>query len=175
VPLGPLFNALILASANDVAVALAEHDAGGVPRFVRRMNRRARLMDLGCTRFSGPSGLRDRGNRSCALDLATLARAALADRWIGRLARTREASFPFPGKVRRLDLYNNHFFLSRGIAGVKGATVTGLKTGYTDAAGRCYVTTARSRSRHLGVVLLDSPDPFKQVPRLLRAGFALER
>jgi D-alanyl-D-alanine carboxypeptidase (penicillin-binding protein 5/6) len=171
VPLWPLFNALILPSANDAAVALAEHDAGSVRRFVARMNRRARLMGLECSRFSGPSGLKDRGNRSCALDLATLARAALSDPWIARLARTRRASFPFPGKVRRLDVYNNHYFLARGIAGAKRARVTGLKTGYTIAAGRCYVTTAKLGSRHLGVVLLDSPDPFSQVPKLLRAGF----
>ncbi len=51
------------------------------------------------------------------------------------------------------------------------ARVTGLKTGWTDAAGRCYVTTVALRGRHLGVVLLDSPDPLRQVPSLLRAGF----
>jgi D-alanyl-D-alanine carboxypeptidase (penicillin-binding protein 5/6) len=175
VPLWPLFNALILPSANDAAVALAEHHAGSVRRFVARMNRRARLMGLGCSRFSGPSGLKDRGNRSCALDLATLARAALSDPWIARLARTRRASFPFPGKVRRLDVYNNHYFLTRGVAGVNGAEVTGLKTGYTIAAGRCYMTTARLGSRHLGVILLDSPDPIKQVPKLLRRGFSGRR
>ena len=50
--------------------------------------------------------------------------------------------------------------------------MTGLKTGLTNGAGRCYVTTARLGGRHLGVVLLDSPDPLGQVPHLLRAGFA---
>ena len=49
--------------------------------------------------------------------------------------------------------------------------MTGLKTGLTDAAGRCYVTTARLGSTHLGVVLLGSPDPLRQVPLLLRLGF----
>jgi serine-type D-Ala-D-Ala carboxypeptidase (penicillin-binding protein 5/6) len=70
-----------------------------------------------------------------------------------------------------MHLANNHYFLSHGIRGLPAATVTGLKTGFTDAAGRCYVTTARLGSRHLGVVLLDSPDPLRQVPRLLAAGF----
>ena len=54
---------------------------------------------------------------------------------------------------------------------VPGAEVTGLKTGLTLEAGRCYVTTARLGPRHLGVILLDTPDPFRQVPQLLRAGF----
>ena len=71
-----------------------------------------------------------------------------------------------------LDLSNNHYFARNGIAGVPKAEVTGIKTGLTNGAGRCYVTTARLGDRHLGVVLLDSPDPIRQVPRLLRAGFA---
>lgn len=175
VPLKPLFYALIMASANDAAVALAQHDAGSVPRFVDRMNRQAKLMGLRCSHFSTPSGLRNRRNHSCALDLATLARADLADPAIARVAGTEEISFPFPGKVGRLDLYNNHYFLSRGIGGVPQAEVTGLKTGYTVAAGRCYVTTARLGQRELGVVLLDSPDPIRQVPKLLRAGFGVEK
>jgi serine-type D-Ala-D-Ala carboxypeptidase (penicillin-binding protein 5/6) len=174
VPLKPLFYALIMASANDAAVALAQHDARSVPRFVERMNRQAKLMGLRCTHFSTPNGLKNRRNHSCPLDLAALARADLAEPAVAKVAGTEEDSFPFPGKVGRLDLYNNHYFLSHGIAGVPGAEVTGLKTGYTIAAGRCYVTTARLGKRELGVVLLDSPDPIGQVPRLMRAGFGVQ-
>jgi serine-type D-Ala-D-Ala carboxypeptidase (penicillin-binding protein 5/6) len=171
VPLGPLLKALLMISANDAAVALAEHDSGSTTRFVARMNARAQSMGLVCTRFSTPNGLRDRDNRSCALDLAALARADLANPRIASIARTRYAKPPFPIKGRRLHLANNHYFLSHGLRGVVGARVTGLKTGWTDGAGRCYVTTARLRGRHLGVVVLDSPDPLSQVPALLRAGF----
>ena len=71
-----------------------------------------------------------------------------------------------------LSLANNHYFVQSGIAGLPKARVTGVKTGLTNGAGRCYVTTARLGGRHLGVVLLDSPDPIRQVPQLLRAGFA---
>ena len=175
VPLGPLLKALIMISANDAAVALAEHDSGSTASFVARMNERARSMGLGCTRFSTPNGLKDRGNRSCALDLAALARADLANPRIAAIARTRYAKPPFPIKGRRLHLANNHYFLSHGLRGVDGARVTGLKTGWTDGAGRCYVTTAKLGGRHLGVVLLDSPDPIRQVPALLRAGFVATR
>jgi D-alanyl-D-alanine carboxypeptidase (penicillin-binding protein 5/6) len=70
-----------------------------------------------------------------------------------------------------LHLGNNHYFVQRGVAGLPRARVTGVKTGLTNGAGRCYVTTARLGGRHLGVVLLDSPDPLAQVPKLLRRGF----
>jgi D-alanyl-D-alanine carboxypeptidase len=171
VPLEPLLQALIMISANDAAVALAEHHSGSVDLFIKEMNRRAAEMGLDCSHFSTPNGLRDRGNYSCPLDLAALARAALADKRIAGIARTRYAKPAFPIKGGRLHLANNHYFLQRGAAGVPGAEVTGLKTGLTDGAGRCYVTTARLGSTHLGVVLLGSPDPLRQVPVLLRAGF----
>jgi serine-type D-Ala-D-Ala carboxypeptidase (penicillin-binding protein 5/6) len=171
VPLEALLKALILISANDAAVALAEHDAGSVPRFIKAMNLQAQSMGLACTHFSTPNGLRDRGNYSCARDMAALARAALANRRIAQIAQTRYAKPRFPIKGKRLYLTNNHYFLQRGVRGIPGVQVTGLKTGFTDAAGRCYVTTARLGGHHLGVVLLHSPSPLTQVPALLRAGF----
>jgi D-alanyl-D-alanine carboxypeptidase len=171
VPLEALLQALIMISANDAAVALAEHYAGSLDAFIKQMNERAALMGLDCTHFTTPNGLRDRGNYSCPLDVAALARADLDNDRIAAIARTRSATPAFPVKGGKLHLANNHYFLFRGLTGVPGAQVTGLKTGFTDPAGRCYVTTARLGSRHLGVVLLDSPDPFRQVPELLRAGF----
>jgi D-alanyl-D-alanine carboxypeptidase (penicillin-binding protein 5/6) len=171
VPLEALLKALILISANDAAVALAEHDGGSVPHFIKQMNAQGRAMGLTCTHFTTPNGLRDRGNHSCPRDLATLARADLANKRIAQIAQTRYAKPRFPIKGKNLYLTNNHYFLQHGLNGVPGAQVTGLKTGFTDAAGSCYVTTARLGSRHLGLVLLHSPSPLTQVPALLRAGF----
>jgi serine-type D-Ala-D-Ala carboxypeptidase (penicillin-binding protein 5/6) len=171
VPLEALLKALILISANDAAVALAEHDGGSVPRFIKEMNAQARSMGLTCTHFTTPNGLRDRGNHSCARDLAALARADLANKRIAQIAQTRYAKPRFPIKGKRLYLTNNHYFLQHGLNGVPGVQVTGLKTGFTDAAGSCYVTTARLGTHHLGLVLLHSPSPLTQVPALLRAGF----
>ena len=171
VPLEALLKALILISANDAAVALAEHDGGSVPRFIKEMNAQARAMGLTCTHFTSPNGLRDRGNHSCPRDLATLARADLANKRIAQIAQTRYAKPRFPIKGKHLYLANNHYFLQHGLNGVPGAQVTGLKTGFTDAAGSCYVTTARLGSQPLGLVLLHSPSPLTQVPALLRAGF----
>ena len=167
VSLKPLLYGLLLVSGNDAAIALAQHDARGQRRFVARMNSRARALGLTCSRFSSPSGILDRGNHSCALDLATLARLDLQNPVIRRIVATRRARFRFPIKGGVLDLFNINPFIARGDPGV-----TGLKTGLTDAAGRCYVITAHVGGRHLGVVLLHSPDPLTQIPRLLQAGAA---
>jgi D-alanyl-D-alanine carboxypeptidase len=174
VPLEPLLQALVMISANDAAVALAEHDGGTVTRFVKEMNRQAKTMGLSCTHYSTPNGLRDRNNYSCPLDLAELARADLANSRLAQIAQTRYAKPHFPIKGKHLYLSNNHYFLQRGLAGLPQAQVTGLKTGFTDPAGRCYVTTARIGGHQLGVVLIHSPDPITQVPALLRAGFEEE-
>ena len=165
VPLRDLFDGLLLVSGNDAAIALAQHDSGSVPAFVRRMNDWRRRLGLGCSRFSSPSGILDQGNYSCPRDLAALARADLANRRIRRVVGARHARFPFPVKGGYLDLYNNNPFILMGMKGI-----TGVKTGYTDAAGRCYVTTRRRNGHELGVVLLNTPNPLDQVPALLRAG-----
>jgi serine-type D-Ala-D-Ala carboxypeptidase (penicillin-binding protein 5/6) len=163
VRLDALLYGLLLVSGNDAAIALAQHDAGTVRAFVTRMNLRAQRLGLACSRFSSPSGIHDRDNFSCPLDLATLARADLANRWLRRVVAMDRARFRFPIKGGFLDLFNNNPFIGE-------TGITGLKTGLTDAAGRCYVITRRIGGHHLGVVLLNSPDPLRQVPLLLRAG-----
>jgi D-alanyl-D-alanine carboxypeptidase len=166
VQLEALLNGLLLVSGNDAAVALAEHTAGGVRSFVRLMNRRAAELGLFCTRFSTPHGLRDRGNRSCAADLAVLARADLAERRIRRIARRDRAIVKFPIKRGRLFLYNNNPLIRSGYRGT-----TGLKTGYTERAGRSIVATVKRGRAQLGVILLDSYNPAEQARKLFRRGF----
>jgi serine-type D-Ala-D-Ala carboxypeptidase (penicillin-binding protein 5/6) len=163
VSLKALLYGLMLVSGNDAAIALAQHDARTIAGFVRRMNIRASELGLTCSRFSSPSGIRDLGNHSCALDLATLARLDLANPLVGKVVATRRLRMRFPIKGHYLDLFNINPFL--GDPGV-----TGVKTGLTNAAGRCYVITAKIGGSYLGVVLLNSPDPLKQVPQLLQAG-----
>jgi D-alanyl-D-alanine carboxypeptidase (penicillin-binding protein 5/6) len=169
IPLKDLFYGLLLVSGNDAAIALAQHDAGTLNAFVRRMNEWRRRLGLQCSHFSTPSGILDQRNWSCAKDLATVARADLENPWIRRVAATREARFPFPIKGNFLDLYNNNPFILERMEGI-----TGLKTGYTDAAGRCYVITQQVGGHELGVVLLNTPNPLDQVPALLRAGAKFE-
>jgi serine-type D-Ala-D-Ala carboxypeptidase (penicillin-binding protein 5/6) len=162
---------LLLPSGNDAAIALAQRAAGGnVRRFVKLMNARAKAMGLLCTRYASPSGIVDRGNHSCAGDLAAIARAVLREPRLAHIVRARQVVLRFPIKGGKLYLYNNNPLLRMGYRGT-----TGMKTGYTDAAGRCLVATARRGPVRLGVVLLHSPDPGTQARKLLDRGFAAAR
>jgi D-alanyl-D-alanine carboxypeptidase (penicillin-binding protein 5/6) len=166
VRLETLLNGLLIVSGNDAAIALAVHLAGSQPAFVRIMNRRARAWGLSCTGFATPDGLSN-GDRSCARDLVVLTRMAMRRPRINRIARREFAEFRFPTKGGRLYLTGHNPLLRLNYRGA-----IGLKTGYTDEAGRCFVGVARRGGRTLGVVLLNSPDPSKQAPKLLDAGFA---
>jgi D-alanyl-D-alanine carboxypeptidase len=157
---------LLLPSGNDAAMAIAQHVAGTANRFVAQMNARAAKLGMGCTRYSSPSGYVDQGNYSCAADLALLAHVDLGQPRIARIVHTYTAALPFPIKGGKLWLYNNNPLLIYGYPGL-----TGLKTGFTTAAGRCLVATAERHGVRLGVVLLDSPDPGTQARHLLNAGF----
>ncbi|HEY4997405.1 MAG TPA: D-alanyl-D-alanine carboxypeptidase family protein [Solirubrobacteraceae bacterium] len=157
---------LLLPSGNDAAVALAQHLAGSVKAFVARMNAEAAKLGMGCTRYSSPSGYYDAGNFSCAADLAMLAHADLAQPRVARVVHTYSAELPFPIKGGKLYLYNNNPLLIYHYPGT-----TGLKTGWTLAAGRCLVATAERGGVRLGVVLLNSPDPGTQARQLLDRGF----
>jgi serine-type D-Ala-D-Ala carboxypeptidase (penicillin-binding protein 5/6) len=157
---------LMLPSGNDAAIALAQHISGSVSGFVRQMNAEAARLGMGCTRYSSPSGYIDAGNFSCAADLAMLAHVDLGQHRIARVAHTLSASLPFPIKGGKVYLYNNNPLLIYHYPGT-----TGLKTGFTDAAGRCLVATAERGGVRLGVVVLDSQAPGTQAKQLLDRGF----
>jgi D-alanyl-D-alanine carboxypeptidase len=168
VKLETMLNGLLLPSGNDAAIALAQRISGTVAQFVVRMNEHAADLGLQCSRFSSPDGFEDDGNHSCAIDLAALARAMLDQPRLARIVKRRRALLPFPIKGGHLWLNNNNPLLRSGYPGA-----IGVKTGYTDAAGRCLVAAALRNGRRLGVVLLHSPDPGRQAEQLLDRGFAL--
>jgi serine-type D-Ala-D-Ala carboxypeptidase (penicillin-binding protein 5/6) len=167
VSLRAMLYGLMLPSGNDAAIALAQHVAHTETRFIAMMNARARAIGLRCTHFTTVSGIVDQGNRSCATDLAIMAHAILRVPLLARIVGSRSAVFPFPIKGGKLYLYNNNPLLRLGYLGADG-----VKTGYTVAAGRCLVATARRGRTWLGVVLLHSGDPPDQARELLDAGFA---
>jgi D-alanyl-D-alanine carboxypeptidase (penicillin-binding protein 5/6) len=157
---------LLLPSGNDAAIALAQHIAGAVGAFVKKMNDKAARLGMGCTRYSSPSGYVDSGNFSCAADLAVLAHEDLLQPRLAKIVRTYTAELPFPIKGGRLYLYNNNPLLIYHYPGL-----TGLKTGFTDAAGKCLVATAERNGVRLGVVLLNSRNPGTQARQLLDRAF----
>lgn len=162
-----LLYGLLLPSGNDAAIALAQHVGGSVPRFVRMMNARAAELGLTCTRFASPSGIVDDGNWSCAPDLALLGHELLRQPRLAKIVRTRLATMPLPIRGGKVWLANHNPLLAMRYRGADG-----VKTGFTDAAGRCFVGSATRRGRRLIVVLLHSPAPARQAARLLDAGFA---
>jgi D-alanyl-D-alanine carboxypeptidase (penicillin-binding protein 5/6) len=166
VPLESLLYGLLLPSGNDAAVALAQHVAGSVNRFVLRMNEEAAELGLGCTRYSSPSGYYDAGNFSCAADLAVLAHVDMQQPRIASVVHTYSAVIPFPIPGGKLYLYNNNPLLIYGYPGV-----TGMKTGQTEAAGRCLVATAERHGVRLGAIVLHSEEPGTQARQLLDLGF----
>jgi D-alanyl-D-alanine carboxypeptidase len=169
VPVEGLLAGLLLPSGNDAAIALADHVSGSEKRFVKKMNRRARKLGLRCTKFVSSHGL-EPGNRSCAGDLAVMARLAMRERRIARLVRRKQVATPFPIKGGRLFVNSTNPLLRMGYRGT-----VGLKTGFNGKAGRCFVGVVRRGRRQLAVVLLHSPDPGTHARQLLNAAFRAGR
>src|SRR5215207_5379090 len=157
--------ALMIVSANDVAVMLAETAGGSVARFSRAMDAESALLGLRASSWRNPNGLDARGHRSTAFDLAILARAVLQDRWLARVARMRHDAFTTPNG-RKVTLTAR----SRFLGGYRGAV--GVKTGFTDDAGHCLAAAATRGGRTLIAVVLRSPDNAADAGRMLDWGFA---
>jgi D-alanyl-D-alanine carboxypeptidase (penicillin-binding protein 5/6) len=160
-----LLNGMLLVSGNDAALALADHVAGSRRAFVDLMNRRAAELGLGCTHFASPDGL-ERGNRSCAADLAALARVVIKQPRIARTVRRRQLAVKFPTRGGKLYLNSTNPLLQLRYPGT-----IGLKTGHTLAAGHCFIGVVRRGGRTLGVVLLNSRDTGAQAQQIFDAAF----
>ena len=160
-----LLYALLLQSANDAAVALAEHVAGTVESFVVLMNETAARLGLTRTRFASPSGL-DNAGYSTAREMARLTRAAFAREGFADIVATSTYSIPAPGgEDRVIQNRNALLWLYAG--------ATGVKTGFTTPAGFCIVGTAERDDRRLLVVVLGEPrEAFSDAAALLNYGFA---
>jgi D-alanyl-D-alanine carboxypeptidase (penicillin-binding protein 5/6) len=162
-----LLYGLLLSSANDAAVALAEHVSGSVSPFVGLMNRTARSLGMRHTHFASPNGLADSGY-STAHDLAVLTGDAYRVPMFRRMVGTKFATIPGPpGKPDRV-LQNRDvlLWLYRG--------ATGVKTGFTGAAGWCLIAAADRGGRHLLSVVLGAPTQgasFSDAATLLNYGF----
>ena len=161
-----MVKAVAVASANDCAVALAEHLAGSEGAFVERMNQRAAELGMEHTTFLNCTGLPAEGHLSCAYDIALMSRELILSHpdirqyttiWMDTL---RDGQFQLSNTNRLIFYY-------------EGAT--GLKTGSTDSALYCLSATAERDGMELIAVVMHAPtsnDRFESAKALLNYGFA---
>jgi serine-type D-Ala-D-Ala carboxypeptidase (penicillin-binding protein 5/6) len=164
-PVAELLYGLLLPSGNDASVAFAEHfgrkvvksdvrldDAQSFDRFIEEMNSTARELKMQQTNFVNPHGLTDKAHLATASDLARLACAALEVPRFRDYVTCRQhgCEVTGPGGYKRNLKWEN----TNRLLGIEG--YTGLKTGTTDAAGACLVSSSQRDGRELIVVLLNA-------------------
>ena len=159
-----LLTAMLVRSANDACLALAERAGGNVDTFVARMNARAVEMKLRATRFADPTGLDAKGQASSARDLLRLTEAALKQPVFARLTALKEATI-VTESGRSLPVETTNVLLGR-LPGAKG-----VKTGFTAKAGKCLVALAERDGHRVLAVLLDSPDRWWAASAMIEEAF----
>ncbi|MBU6427475.1 MAG: D-alanyl-D-alanine carboxypeptidase [Cyanobacteria bacterium REEB65] len=160
-----LLYAMLLNSANDAAVALAEHVAGSTDRFARLMNEKAASLGAVNSHFITPNGLPADGHYTTAHDLALIMRAAAQSPIFVAIAQTRAVNLAWPGRHLPHHLVNHNKLLASYPMPVLG------KTGFTNAAGRCYVAEAEGSG--LTVAMLGSRHLWRDARRLLDFGLRI--
>ncbi|MDA8691519.1 D-alanyl-D-alanine carboxypeptidase [Candidatus Pseudothioglobus singularis] len=163
IKLEDLLMGMIIQSGNDASVALAEHVAGSEGTFVLFMNDYAQEIGMTNSRFENSSGLPHKDQYTSAKDMALLSSAIIKEfpdfyEWYGQKEFT----------------YNNIKQINRNKLLFTDSTVDGLKTGWTEKAGYCLVTSANRVDMRLISVVLDSASPTirtAETEKLLDYGF----
>ncbi len=166
VSLRALAYGMLLPSGNDAANAAAVKIGGSVENFIQMMNDRAASLGLNDTHFVTPSGLHDDDHYSTARDMAMLARAALRNPDFVKICSSKNAQLEFGNPPYKRWLKNSNKMLQN----YEGAI--GVKTGFTDEAGRCLVSAARRDGVTLICVTLNDPDDWQDAANLLDYGFS---
>lgn len=156
--------ATLVSSSNDACLALAEHVAGSAEAFVALMNRRAGELELGSTRFENPCGHDAPNHYSTARALWRLAQVALAFPEFRRIVALERAEVRTRGG-RSLSVVTGNALLGRALG------TTGVKSGFTPAAGKCLVVRAERGGTEVLMVLLGAPDRWWTAARILEAAF----
>lgn len=142
--------AMMLRSANDGCVAVADYVAGSVPKFVDLMNERAAQIGCKHTHFMNPNGLHDPMHYTTAHDLALIAREAMKNPVFREVVKTQKHKIA--RSIDKADLW----MVSRNKWLKKDYTADGVKTGYTVPAGHCYVGSATRDGWRVITVMLNS-------------------
>ena len=160
---------MLLPSGNDAANAAAVRIAGNIEDFAVMMNDRAREMGLSRTFFVTPSGLEGEGHGSSAYDMAILAREALKNEMFREICSQTSIQLEFgnPPYKRWLKNTNKLLTMCDGVYGVK--------TGFTDEAGRCLVSSCRRDGMELICVTLNDRNDWEDHSRLYDYGFGCVR
>ena len=167
-PRRELLKILMVKSANDVARALARDVGGSQEGFAALMNQKAAALGMRNSNFINPNGLPMAGQYSTARDMAIAARAAYRSPLIRSFTATKSMTFYFnDGRTRFVENTNK---LLKTVP-----YCDGLKTGTTNAAGRCLVASGSLNGRSVITVVLKSttPNVWKDSSNLL--AWALER
>jgi D-alanyl-D-alanine carboxypeptidase len=154
-----LLYGLLLHSGNDAALAIAGFCAGDVDTFVEWMNQRASDLGMKHTHFQNPNGLNHDEHYSTAADMAKLAMACMKNETIAKIVATKSISIE--GRT-----FTNHNKLLWQYEGC-----VGMKTGYTQMAGRTLISSAKRNGQTLIVVTLCDPNDWADHKKLLDYGF----
>ena len=155
-----LLHVLLIPSANDAANVLAEHIAGSVDSFSTMMNTKAK--ELGCTNtnFVNPNGIESENHYSTARDLAIIGKYAMQNETFRKIVSTKSYTLPATNKYAEANRFftnTNQLILPDDRDSVDNyyyKYATGIKTGYTDAAGECIVASAMKDDKEYIAVIL---------------------
>ncbi len=157
--LGDLVRLMLVSSANDIADALAIYSAGSLTKFAAQMNLKIAAWDISGTRFTNANGLQDEGNYATATALGHIAQLALTNPTIREAVGHHTASaVAASGRVISGETTNELLASGR---------FYGIKTGYTLAAGQCFVGITRANGHEVITVVLGSPDRFGETTKLV--------
>ena len=141
-----LLYGLMLRSGNDAAVALAEHVGGSVKEFAELMNEKAIELGLTNTHFVTPNGLDDANHYTTALELAKLTDYAMNNETFSKIVGTKSITIYINNQPRQINNTNELLGVLNGVVGVK--------TGFTNNAGRCLVTETKRNNMDIITIVL---------------------
>ena len=148
---------LLISSANEAAMIIADYIGGSVEKFVEMMNETAKR--LGCTnsQFKNPHGLDEDGHYSCAKDMATFAIHAMTFPIFNEITNTVTYKMPATNLQSERKITSTNFMLSSGYKEYYLPEAKGIKTGSTTKAGKCLVTTATKDGYSYIAVVMKAP------------------
>jgi D-alanyl-D-alanine carboxypeptidase (penicillin-binding protein 5/6) len=155
-----LLYAMLLPSANDAALTIAENYPGGDTAFVKAMNDKAKVLKLYNTSYSDSAGLADEGDYTTPFDLARLASFAMQNSEVRKIVGTKEKIISDVTGTHVYDLNNLNILLGQD-------GVNGVKTGYTEEAGQVLVTSKDEEGKTIIIVVMGSDDRFSDTQKLL--------